>query len=346
MAVSSLLIAACSSAPTPVAPLPIAQLPDLPEGQLVALEPHVAGPGYRAQLLTYRHRALTLHALVALPTRPAPPGGYPVVVANHGFHPDPPRYGIRRDGSDHRPGDYYGKIPGAFAAAGFAVVMADYRGHNSSQGIAGGPLGARYYAEDVLGLMDTLPELPGINPGQLFMWGHSMGGEVSLRVLLARPEVRAAALWSSTGGSLWDQAHFYGAATVGSAVETDRSPLAAVRTLRDALSQLGEDWDWRATEPLAALQELQTPIALHHARDDTGTLFDWSRRLAAELRRLQKSYVFYRYEGADHLFAGSQFSKALARDLAFFRARLPGRSQLEPVVEPGEHAEGRHEKGQ
>jgi hypothetical protein len=45
--------------------------------------------------------------MVAVPNSAIPENGFPVVIANHGYVPDPARYGITAEGIDSRPGDYY-----------------------------------------------------------------------------------------------------------------------------------------------------------------------------------------------------------------------------------------------
>ncbi|MEM6513596.1 MAG: alpha/beta fold hydrolase [Pseudomonadota bacterium] len=160
-----------------------------------------AGPGFTAYLVSYRHAGLKLHAMVAVPTGEAPDGGFPVVVANHGYVPDPRRYGITADGRDSRPGDYYRSVPALFTSRGFLTVMADYRGHNSSEGYDMiSPQTAEsfaFYAEDVVALMSALDQLETADTDNVFVWGHSMGGLVTLKALLATDGIRAASLWST-----------------------------------------------------------------------------------------------------------------------------------------------------
>ena len=48
---------------------------------------------FTAYLVAYEHDDLTLHAIVAVPVTEMPPDGYPVVIANHGYVPDPRWYG-------------------------------------------------------------------------------------------------------------------------------------------------------------------------------------------------------------------------------------------------------------
>ncbi len=89
---------------------------------------------FSAYLVAYDYAGLRLHAMVAVPLRDMPAAGFPVLIANHGYVPDPRRYGITSEDVDARPGDYYRSIPDLYASRGFIVVMPDYRGHNSSEG--------------------------------------------------------------------------------------------------------------------------------------------------------------------------------------------------------------------
>jgi hypothetical protein len=52
------------------------------------------GPGFSSYLVSYQSGGLTVHAMVAVPLSAAPARGFPVIVANHGFHPNPAQYGM------------------------------------------------------------------------------------------------------------------------------------------------------------------------------------------------------------------------------------------------------------
>ena len=160
-----------------------------------------AGDGYTAYLVSYEHAGLELYAMVAVPVGEPPAAGFPVVIANHGYVPDPAQYGITSEGVDSRPGDYYRSVPGLFASRGFLTVIPDYRGHNSSAGFEyvdpQDDNSAAYYAEDVVALMSALDQLEDADANNVFMWSHSMGGIVSLRALLATDNVRASSFWST-----------------------------------------------------------------------------------------------------------------------------------------------------
>ena len=159
------------------------------------------GPSFTAYLVSYEHAGLTLHAMVAVPQSESPDAGFPVVIANHGYVPDPRRYGITAEGIDSRPGDYYRSVPELFASRGFLTVIPDYRGHNSSEGFEyidpQDDDSIAYYAEDVVALMSALDDLEGADLNNVFMWSHSMGGPISLRAMLATDIVKAASFWST-----------------------------------------------------------------------------------------------------------------------------------------------------
>ena len=280
------------------------------------------GSGYSAHLYAYKSAGLKVHALVATPHEPPPETGYPVLVANHGHHPDPPNYGITADGEDWRPGDYYRLVPELFAAHGYMVVMPDFRGHNSSEGLefTEGMLESSYYTEDVLNLIAGLGSLDSANQDEIFMWGHSMGSEVTLRTLLATDRIKAASMWSSVGGDIWDQSYYYSRYDDPTAFDSSATPKLEIERLRGRIATFDEEFDYRGSEPLLHLDYLATPIIIQHAVDDRGAAYKWSERLAKELYIRGKAYEFWTYPGDDHLFQGDMLEQAANRDAAFFRS--------------------------
>ena len=289
------------------------------------------GNGFRAYLVSYMSSGLRIFAMVAVPLADRPESGFPVIVANHGFHPDPPRYGITADGVNSRPGDYYRAIPELYARHGFMVVMPDYRGHNDSEGLeyTDGFLASGYYTEDVLALLSGLADLDEADTGNVFMWGHSLGGEVTLRALLATDAVTGATLWSQVGGEIWDQAYYY--ERYQDRLSDDGMDVAKRRIdqLFEDIAELDDPYDWRTREPLRYLQHLLTPVAIHHATGDAGAPYYWSERLAKELYLLDRPYRFFSYDTVDHFFRGEALEQAVERDVRFFRA-LMGTADADP----------------
>ncbi len=200
--VTTLIIAGAASCTGSPVPSDRAVLADFYFGtELTEAPPHYETEHFTASLVRYEHDGRTLYALIARPRSTMPEGGFPVLVAMHGFVPEPPRYGVSADGQTKRPGDYYRDIPDLFAARGFMVVMPDYRGHNISDGVANqapdiyDDIAA--YADDVTALVSGLSQLDGADMNRVAFWGHSMGGPVAYRALHSTNIViRAIALWS------------------------------------------------------------------------------------------------------------------------------------------------------
>ena len=282
------------------------------------------GDRFSAMLYQYESAGMKVHAMVARPDQEAPEEGFPVVIFNHGHHPEPPKYGITAEGKNHRPGDYYRSIPDLFVARGFLVVVPDYRGHNNSEGLefTEGMLESAYYTEDVLNLIAGLHDIEGINHDALFMMGHSMGSEVTLRSLLATDKIKAASMWSSVGGDIWDQSYYYSRYSEPAAPDSSETDKQVVTRLRGRIAELDGDFDYDSVEPHLHIEHLQTPVIIQHSVGDRGAAYKWSEKLAKELYVRGKPYEFWSVPGDKHLFSPDDAEKAADRDVAFFKSVL------------------------
>ncbi len=184
------------------------------ESSLVLVKEMEGTAKYRADLMSFTSDGLKEYALVNTPAADAPKKGFPVVIFGHGYFSNPPRYGINEDTKENRrPGDYYRGLPEAYAEKGFLVLTPDYRGHSNSEGYEytqTGYLASNYYAIDVLNLIAALRTLKNANTDQIYYVGHSLGGDVGLKMLLVTHEVRAASLWAPVVADSWEQALYYG----------------------------------------------------------------------------------------------------------------------------------------
>ena len=72
----------------------------------------------------------------------------------------------------------------AIARSGYIVFKPDYRGHGDSEGEAVGAYGYPDYTVDVLNAVASLKRYPDADPSRIGMWGHSMGGFITLRCMV------------------------------------------------------------------------------------------------------------------------------------------------------------------
>ncbi len=203
-----IITASCSNSSTDLpanilpAPLSIDELASYSVDSKLTFEHALqGGRSFTASVSSYEYGGLKLHTLIAVPRTERPAPGFPIVIANHGYVPEPPTYGITREGVNSRPGDYYRSIPELYTSRGFLVVMPDYRGHNSSTGFEfvdpQNDQSVAYYAEDVVALISAIDQIENADTENIFLWSHSMGGAVAMRAMLATDVVRSSTFWAT-----------------------------------------------------------------------------------------------------------------------------------------------------
>ena len=199
-----------------------------------------SGVNYTRQVVSYQSDGLRIFALLTVPTGPAPQGGWPAIVFNHGYIPP----------AEYRTTERYVAYQDAFARAGFVTLKSDYRGHGDSEGEARGGYDDPGYTVDVLNAAASLKRDPRVNRQRLGIWGHSMGGQLSLRAMLVDPDLKAGCLWA-------------GVVAGYDVLATDWN--AGVRRELDDLNRRY----LRRLSPNAALADLRgRPLQLHHGTAD------------------------------------------------------------------------------
>jgi len=279
--------------------------------------------GYDASLMSYYSDSLKIYALVNAPKIAAPEKGYPALIFGHGFHPEPKKYGVSTEtGKDWRPGDYYRGVPGAYAGKGFLVITPDYRGHNKSDGFEytqKGFLASNYYTIDVLHLLAALPSLGNVDTSHIYYVGHSLGGDVGARTILATNKIKAASLWAPVAASILDQALYYGKYYDKGTEKVDPEQMKTYTSRLDTnLLSLGFEYHIDAGDPINFVQDISTPLIIHHAKGDESVPYIWSESFVAKLFKYDKDFAFYAYDSDNHLFQDSNRIRAVERDIEFF----------------------------
>jgi pimeloyl-ACP methyl ester carboxylesterase len=152
------------------------------------------GSNYKRYLVSYQSESNKNYALLTVPNAPMPEGGYPAIIFNHGFIPP----------KEYRTTERYIAYVDGFARNGYIVLRPDYRGHGSSEGVAGGAYSSNGYTIDVLNAVSSLKRRSDVNTSKIGMWGHSMGGFITLRVMVASQDIKAGVIWGGVVGSYDD----------------------------------------------------------------------------------------------------------------------------------------------
>jgi len=284
-----------------------------PGSALVVQQELEPGPNYTRSLVSYRSEGYKIFALLTIPTDDPPPGGWPAVVFNHGYIPP----------AQYRTGERYRAYVDAFARAGYVVLMSDYRGHGNSEGPARGGYGSPDYTVDVLNGMTSLAGHPAVDRNRICMWGHSMGGNITLRAMVVRDDIRAGVIWAGVVVSYPDLLERWRRPTSF----TSRIPSSG-RRWRDELTETYGAPDenpgfWAEISANSFLADLSGPIQLHHGDADTSVPLEFSRILEAEIDAVGGRVELFEYPGDDHNISTS-LSTALARSVEFFDRHVAG----------------------
>ncbi len=297
--------------------IPYMRQQQYPGSDLVIEQTLNPGTNYQRYIVSYKSEGLKQFAMLTVPDGTPPSSGWPAIVFNHGYIP-PDQY---------RTTERYVAYVDGFAGQGYVVLKPDYRGHGNSEGQAVGGYGSPAYTIDVLNAFSSLQKYPGVDPQRIGMWGHSMGGSITLRAMVITPDIKAGVIWSGVVGSypdLINNWHHHPTPTQipTSSLTNNNQDWSGRRRWRDTLiDQYGpptEDSEfWQSISPTAYLQDISGPLQLHHATGDTSVPVEFSRSLQTRMQAVGKPSELYIYQGDNHNLS-QNFSLAMQRSVAFF----------------------------
>ena len=279
---------------------------DYPGSDLAIVQTLTPGSNYQQYIASYESDGLKIFALLTVPNGPKPATGWPVIIFNHGYIPP----------TVYRTTERYVTYVDAFARHGYIVFKPDYRGFGSSQGIPVSAYGSPNDTVDVLNAVTTMQRYADADPNRIGMWGHSMGGNITLRALVIDPRIKVAVIWAGVNATYQDLLENWHP-TGG-----DRPPPSFSggwpHTFIDRFGtpeQNPEFWD--SISPLAYLADITAPIQLHHGTGDTEVPLQFSQSLANDLQAAGKPVELYTYPGSDHNISQG-FTLAISRSVAYF----------------------------
>lgn len=316
-AATSTLTLTPSLTPTPVHPLMIEMMRQQPYlGSAITFEQILPiASRYDRFVVSYLSEGNKIYAYMTIPRGERPPGGWPVIFFNHGFIPP----------AQYRTTERYIAYQDGFANHGYIVFRSDYRGHGSSEGEAVGGYSSPAYTVDVLNALASVKRYPDADPNRIGMWGHSMGGQITLRAMVVSPDIKAGVIWGGVVASYPDLLEHWRRTTDATATLSPTSVRGRWR--RELLEFYGlpeENPDfWASISPNTYVSELSGPVQLHHSTSDESVPFVLSELLYAEILAAGVPVEFYVYEGDDHDITAN-FTTAMRRSVAFFDRYVKG----------------------
>jgi len=291
-----------------------------PGSDLVIEQTLQPGVNYSRSVASYKSDGLKIDGLLTVPTGPKPPTGWPVVIFNHGYIP-PDQY---------RTTERYVAYQDAFARNGYITFKSDYRGHGSSEGRANGGYGNIDYTADVLNALASVKRLKDADTNRIGMWGHSMGGSVTLRAMVTVPDVKAGVIWAGVVASYPDLFDRWRRAPAG----PGGMPAPARGWRNDLTAQYGTPEQnpqfYASISPNSYLKEISGPLQLHHGTADESVPVEFSDTLEKQMKDAGKPVEYFKYPGDNHNIS-SNLSAALQRSVAFFDKYVKNASSAVPT---------------
>jgi dienelactone hydrolase len=296
---------------------------------------------YTAYLIDYPSDGLTITGVMQIPKGEGP---FPVIVMNHGFF----------SRSIYNSGDGTDRSSAYLAQHGYITLAPDYRSWGESD------IGASFFYSglviDVINLINAIPSIPEADPERVGIWGHSMGGGVTMKVLAViggfdtsrdpaknggagdqrdystTANIKAAVLYSTVSADDTDIINRWGMGCFGDIAtgeqiigcnSSDIVPLDLPLNVQNAYRFAASDADTlKKIAPFYNLEDVDVPIQIHYGTEDgkyiSGTPPEWSVKLTQGLRDAGGQAELYQYDGEGHSFIGQPWFDFMNRTLRFF----------------------------
>jgi len=278
---------------------------------------------YTRYSIDYPSDGLTITGIMQIPKVGNEP--YPVIIMNHGFF----------SRTVYQSGDGSDRAAEFLNRNGYLTLSSDYRSWGNSD--VGPSLFYSGLVIDVINLMNAVPSIPEADPERIGMWGHSMGGGTTLKVLAIDPaqhpgRIKAAVLYSTVSADDADIIDRWGPGCIGDYMAGERLygcnssdilPLDLPPGLIQAYKETARNPELlRQAAALHYLDDVSAPVQIHYGTEDgevfSGTPPEWSQKAYEGFVEAGKQAEIFAYEGEGHSFFADQWWAFMERTTHFF----------------------------
>jgi dipeptidyl aminopeptidase/acylaminoacyl peptidase len=273
---------------------------------------------YKRYRIAYPSDGLTITGVLQIPADGQAP--FPVIVMNHGY--------FNRE--SYSSGDGTDRAAEFLNRRGYLTLSPDYRSWGLSD--IGPSLFYSGLAIDVVNLINSVGSIPQADPDRIGIWGHSMGGGVTMKVLMVDTPVKSAVLYSTVSADNAELIERWGPGCSGDIAagesyygcnSSDILPADLAPPLKEAYFSAARDTELlRDTSPIHHLDLVKVPVQIHYGTDDgkvfSGTPPEWSRELYQGLRQAGVESELFAYDGQEHSFRADAWFAFMERTAQFF----------------------------
>ncbi len=270
-----------------------------------------SGANYNRYIASYRSEGLKIYALLTVPFGTKPATGWPVIIFNHGYIPP----------AVYRTTERYIAYVDGFARNGYIVFRSDYRGHGSSEGEANGAYGEPDYVVDVLNALASMKAYTDADPDRIGMWGHSLGGYITLRSMVITKDIKVGVIWAGVVASYPDMMSKWRRPNNPPPTPDPTIPQRARRWRQELLEEYGTPEEnpvfWASISANSFLADISGPLQLHHGSDDADVPLEFSTILDKQMLGAGKTVEYFTYPGDNHNLSNN-LNIAIQRSVEFF----------------------------
>lgn len=287
---------------------------DYPGSEITIEETLTPESTYSRYIASYMSDGLKIYALLLVPGGAVPSGGWPVIILNHGYI-IPGRY---------TPDGNYVAYADAFARAGYIVFKPNYRGNGKSEGEPTSTYFSPDYVTDDLNAVASVKKYTSANPDKIGVWGHSMGGFITLKdIVINTHDIKAAVIWGGVVGTYTDILYNWQNRV---SYKPNAEDLRLRGQNRDMLlktygTPAENPTFWSSIDPNSFLNDITAPVQINVGLADTQVPPDFSTGLYDRLKSAGKTVEYFEYPGSNHDINQS-FNTAMKRTIDFFNLYL------------------------
>lgn len=291
---------------------------------------------YTAYLASYVSDGLKIYGFLTIPKQTRQAKDQKIIIFNKGY--------LSLD--DYAADRQYVRFVDYFAKNGFIVFKSDYRGHGESEGKAETIFEAGY-AVDVLNGIEAIKKgivipsgIEGSNSGQvmeqfeldpstssdfgrddnvikvgdIYMWGHSLGGDVSMKVLEVSQDIKKAVI-ASAPIAAYDELiqRWKSEETLQRLSEKDRMyRLGIVEKLEKKLGDPKQSIkEYGLYSPVNHLEYVKSPLLIQHGEKDDRVPSNDSTKLKSTMEEKGNEAKIILYPDGDHNFSGQVLDQVM-----------------------------------